>query len=58
LEKSIKRVSKIEVRSRHIWEDNIKIDLREIGLGGVDWIHLAHDRDQWHALVKTVMNIE
>jgi hypothetical protein len=29
------------------WEDNIRIDLKEIGLEGVDWIHLAQDRDQW-----------
>jgi hypothetical protein len=36
--------------------DNIKIDLREIGCGGVDWIDLAQDRDQWRALVNTVMN--
>jgi hypothetical protein len=39
------------------WEDNIKIDLREIGFGDVDWIHLAQDRDRWRALVNTVMNI-
>jgi hypothetical protein len=39
------------------WKDNIKIDLREIGLSGVDWIHLAQDRDQWRALVNTVMNL-
>jgi hypothetical protein len=39
-------------------EDNIKIDLREIGLECVDWIHLAQDRDQFQALVNTVMNIQ
>jgi hypothetical protein len=39
------------------WEDNITIDLREIGWGGVDWVHLAQDRDQWRALVNTVMNL-
>jgi hypothetical protein len=33
------------------------MDLREIGLGGMDWIDLAQDRDQWQALVKTVMNL-
>jgi hypothetical protein len=38
-------------------EDNIKMDLREIGWGGMDWIHLAHDRDQWKVLVNTVMNL-
>jgi hypothetical protein len=37
-------------------EDNIKIDLREIGLGNMDWIHPAQDRDQWRALVNTAMN--
>jgi hypothetical protein len=37
--------------------DNIKIDLREIGLDGMDWIDLAQVRDQWMALMKTVMNI-
>jgi hypothetical protein len=38
------------------WEDNIKMDLREIGFGAVDWIHWAQDRDRWRALVNTVMN--
>jgi hypothetical protein len=36
--------------------DNIKVDLREIGWGGMDWIDLAQDRDQWRALVNTVMD--
>jgi hypothetical protein len=36
--------------------DNIKMDLREIGLDGVDWIDMAQDRDQWRALVNTVLN--
>jgi hypothetical protein len=44
-------------RPRRRWVDNIKIDLREIGWDGVDWIDLAQDRDQWRALVKTVMNL-
>jgi hypothetical protein len=39
------------------WVDNIKMDLREIGWGGMDWIDLAQDRDQWRALVNTVMNL-
>jgi hypothetical protein len=43
-------------RPRRRWED-IKIDLREIGFGDVDWIHLAQDRDRWRALVNTVMNL-
>jgi hypothetical protein len=37
--------------------DNISIDLRDIGWDGVDWIDLAQDRDQWRALVNTVMNL-
>jgi hypothetical protein len=37
--------------------DNIKIDLTEIGLDGTDWVDVAQDRDQWRALVNTVMNI-
>jgi hypothetical protein len=39
------------------WEDNIRMDLREIGWEDVDWIHVAQDRDQWRALGKTVMNL-
>jgi hypothetical protein len=39
------------------WEDNIKMDLREIGFKDVDWIHWAQDRDRWRALVNTVMNL-
>jgi hypothetical protein len=44
-------------RHRNRWEDNIKIDLREIGFEDVDWIHWAQDRDRWRALVNTVMNL-
>jgi hypothetical protein len=44
-------------RPRHRWEDNIKIDLGEIGFGDVDWIHLARDGDTWQALVNTVINL-
>jgi hypothetical protein len=44
-------------RPRHRWEHNIKIDLREIGFGDVDWIHLAKDRGRWRALLNTVMNL-
>jgi hypothetical protein len=39
------------------WEGNIKMDLREIGWVGMDWIYLAKDRDQWRALVNTVKNL-
>jgi hypothetical protein len=44
-------------RPRHRWEDNIKMDLREIGFEDVDWIQLAQDRGRWQALVNTVMNL-
>jgi hypothetical protein len=44
-------------RPRHRWEDGIRIDLREIGWGSVEWIHLAQDRDGWQALVHTVRNL-
>jgi hypothetical protein len=44
-------------RPRRRWEDNIKIDLREIGIDGVNWIQLAQDRVHWRALVNTVMNL-
>jgi hypothetical protein len=44
-------------RSRRKCENNIKMDLREIGWAGVDWIDLAQDRDKWSALVNTVMNL-
>jgi hypothetical protein len=44
-------------RPRRRWEDNIKMDLREIGIDGANWIRLAQDRFQWRAFVNTVMNI-
>ena len=43
--------------SRRRWDDNIKIDLQEVGCGDMDWIDLAQDRDRWRALVNAVMNI-
>jgi hypothetical protein len=43
-------------RHRLRWENNIKMDLTEIGLSGMDWIHLSQDRDKCRALVNTVMN--
>jgi len=44
-------------RPRRRWEDNIKMDLQEVGCGGMDWIELAEDRDTWRSLVNAVMNI-
>ena len=44
-------------RPRHRWDDNIKMDLREVGWGGVDWIDLAQDRNRWWAVVYTVINL-
>jgi hypothetical protein len=44
-------------RPRLRWEDNIRMDLREIVRGGVDWMHLVQDRDQWWAVMNTVMNL-
>jgi len=46
------------VRSRHRWQDNIKIDLQEVGCRGMDWIELAQDRDRWRALVNAVINLQ
>jgi hypothetical protein len=44
-------------RPRRRWEDNIILDLREIGWDDMDWIDLAQDRNQWRAFVNTVMNL-
>jgi hypothetical protein len=43
-------------RPRRRWENNIKIDLQDVGYGCVDWIELAQDRERWRALVNAVMN--
>jgi hypothetical protein len=45
-------------RPRRRLEDNIKMDLLDVGWGSVDWIDLAQDRDRWRALVYTVMNLQ
>ena len=44
-------------RTRRRWEDNIKMDLKVVGCGGMDWIDLAQDRMRWRALVNAVMNL-
>jgi hypothetical protein len=44
-------------RLRCRWDDNIRVDLKEIGWECVDWKHLSQDKDQWRALVNTVMNL-
>ena len=44
-------------RPRRRWEDNIKMDLQEVGCGGTDWIELAQNRDRWRALVNAVTNL-
>jgi hypothetical protein len=45
-------------RPRYRWEDNIKMDLQEVGLEGMDWIDLVQDRDRWQALVNGVTNLQ
>jgi hypothetical protein len=44
-------------RPRRRWEDGIRMDLREIGLGGVDWLRLSQDRDRWRAFVSAVISL-
>jgi hypothetical protein len=44
-------------RPRHRWEDNIKMDFREKGIDGANWIRLDHDKVQWRAFMNTVMNL-
>jgi hypothetical protein len=45
-------------RPRHRWVDNIKMDLKQVEFGGMDWTELAQDRDMWRALVNAVMNLQ
>jgi hypothetical protein len=45
-------------RPRHRYEDNINMDLQEVGCGDMDWIDLAHDRDRWRAVVNAVINLQ
>jgi hypothetical protein len=51
------KVKRPLVRPRCRWEDNIKLDLRKIGIDGANWIRLAQERVQWRAFVDTVMNL-
>ena len=44
-------------RSSRRWEDNIKMDLQEVGCGGMDWIDVTRDRDRWRDLVNAVINL-
>jgi hypothetical protein len=44
-------------RPKRMWEDNIKMDLREIGIDGANWIQMVQDRVEWRACVNTVMNL-
>jgi len=44
-------------RPRRRWDDNIKMDLQEVGCGGMDWIELAQVRDRWRALLNAIMNL-
>ena len=45
-------------RARRRWEDNINMDLQEVGCGNMDWIDQAQDRDRWRAVVNAVMNLQ
>ena len=45
-------------RPRRRWEDNIRMDLQEVGCGGMDWIELVQDMDRWRALVNSVINLQ
>ena len=50
-------VRRPRARSRRRWEDTIKMHLREMGCGGIDWIDLSRDRDRWRTVVNAVMNL-
>jgi hypothetical protein len=50
-------VKRLLGRPRRRWEDNIRMDLQEVGCGSMDWIELVQDRDRWRALVNAVMKL-
>jgi len=52
------RARKFLIMSLLVWKDNIKMDLQEVGGGGMDWIELAQDRNRWQALVNEVMHLQ
>jgi hypothetical protein len=52
------RMNETTWKNTHSWVDNIKMYLNEIELQGVNWIHLAQDRDKWQAFVNMIMNLE
>jgi hypothetical protein len=56
-ERKVYKVLVGKLRPRRRWEDGIRMDLTEIGLGGVEWIRLSQDRDRWRAVVSAVMNL-
>jgi hypothetical protein len=45
-------------RPRHRWKDNLRMNVQEVGCGGMEWIGLAQDRDRWWAVVNVVMNLQ
>jgi hypothetical protein len=45
-------------RPRHRWEDNIRMDLQEVGCGGMDWIGMAQNGDRWREIVNVLMNLQ
>jgi hypothetical protein len=45
-------------KHRHRWEDNIKMDIQEVGWGGMDWLELSQGRDRWWVLVNLVLNVQ
>ena len=45
-------------RTRHRWEENIMMNLQEVGYKGMDWIDLTQDRDRWQALINAVINLQ